>query len=105
MDLPRDDEACGFNPWFEYLREVKAQARRRLVAGEDPTAIRRGFRDRIGEGEGERPGPILGRLREVANLALDAVLPPDDRPAVAGSVGRQRPRHAGFVFGRRPFRR
>ena len=45
-----DDEACGFNPWFAYLREVKAQARGRLAAGEDPEEIRRGFIDRIGGG-------------------------------------------------------
>jgi hypothetical protein len=96
----RDDEACGFNPWFAYLREVKAQAWGRLEAGEDPEEIRRGFLDRIGGGWRGGPAPMLDRLRAVAALALDAVLPASDGHATAYR-GRLRPAPVGVVFDRR----
>jgi hypothetical protein len=85
-DFP-DDIACNFNPFFLYIREVKRRALASLEAGEEPSAIRRSIRGRIGAGERDRPGPTLDRLRAVATLGLDAVLPPDDRSAEVAPGG------------------
>ena len=99
---PRDDMACDFNPWFEYLREVKRRARESLEAGDDPATIRRVIRERIDDGGRCRPGPILDRLRAVAALALDTVLPPEDRPAGARPGGTPPPPGRGDFSGASP---
>jgi len=99
----REDEACGFNPWFELLREVKAQARGRLAAGEDPAAIRWGFLERIGEGDRGASRPDARSAAGGRGLAPDAVLRAEDRDDVDDPAGR-RSRRTGDVFGHRTSR-